>query len=187
MAISPTTISAGAFALKVAEEDLRVLGPLSDGYLYAFRPKKISEVMYRTPCIDWDLIEPQTATSADPAAGAQMAVVTVPSGVRWRIESVKATLVCDANVADRTICVEITDGTTVKEIITFPAYGAANGTYVVTFARMGNDNGVIKGYVSSRLPDLDLPAGWTIRMWVSGLQAGDNLTATEYTYKEGPA
>lgn len=95
-----------------------------------------------------------------------------------------ATVTTDANVADRTALIRITDGATIVMNIAVAFYMGINTAYTCTWVRDGPDNGVAKPIVTTRLGDLQLPAGWTFQLILNAIQAGDQFTAAQYTYKE---
>jgi hypothetical protein len=53
----------------------------------------------------------RSITGTDPAAGAEISE-TVPTGARWRLRALAATLVTSATVANRTVSLRVDDGTT---------------------------------------------------------------------------
>jgi hypothetical protein len=134
---------------------------------------------------NWDAIPVKTGVTADPAAGAQIASVTVPAGKRYLLISMQATCVADATVQTRTPNTSIyMDGTVI-------AFTSANGlgvtasqTKVQSF--MANGINVSTTQYGLYIPLLELPAGAKFEISYYLLQAGDNLTAMTYFYKEAP-
>lgn len=120
----------------------------------------------------------------NPAAGAEV-LETVPTGARWRVIGVLLTLVCDATVATRVCILILDDATTVGAATISPAAPTASqtGTFIFQegtgFIALGTTFGV------GALPrELVLRAGDRIVTSTSGIAAGDNYAAPQYSVEE---
>ena len=134
--------------------------------------------------VNWDQITIKSGATADPAAGAQLASITVPAGKRWKFVSLEATLVTDATVATRYFLVTYyMDGTN----ITYQTLAGVNITASLTRVQSyvtGSFVTTAGTEYGQHLPDIELPAGATITMVAIALVAGDNISAATYYYKE---
>jgi len=136
---------------------------------------------------NWDSIPVKTGSTADPAAGAQLAAITVAAGKRMILYSMEATIVADATVATRIFFayIRINGADT-----TYASLGGLNITASQTKLQsfMANSLVITAGtQYGMHIPLMELPAGATILMYAVALQAGDNIGAMTYTYKEAPA
>lgn len=129
----------------------------------------------------------QTYVGADPAANAETSI-TVPGGRAWVIVSYLATLVADANAANRFPSLVITDGVRRVMRIASGTATTANQTIEHCWAVVGQSRSQTAGALLEMLPaDLLLLPGWTIGSLTQGLQATDNWGAptvlvTEFDY-----
>lgn len=98
-----------------------------------------------------------------PAAGADLSIV-VPGGSVWIPRALTATLTTSAAVANRSTMVQLTDGTAV--LFTLPTGLAHAASLAARYSWVnGNDflvGSVAGGNITSDLPDMALPAGYTI-------------------------
>src|SRR5574337_660004 len=119
------------------------------------------------------------ATGTDPAAGVQISE-TVPIGGRWRIRSVRATLVTSAVVAARQVHLVIDDGATIILESVCTSTQAASLTRNYNAAAYGASPGSVASELYILIPpDLVLFQGWRIRTAVDLFDAGDNWGAAE--------
>lgn len=131
----------------------------------------------------YDGVKPSVTSTADPAAGADPAAVTVPTGKVWRVLAMRCQTVTSADVANRYPVFYITcDGT-------IEVYRA--GTTTAITASLTTDIACGQEYVGrigNRLTvgfrPLELPAGATINFALAGIQAADNSTALTVMYQE---
>ena len=137
--------------------------------------------------IDWEAI-PSKASPANPAAGADFSY-TVPAGKRGRLTLLTAELQNDANVANRTVRLSITDAAG-HAVLKYPA--AANfsnqtagilSTYEWGVGLPASD-GADQVDRSGPLADyLELPAGTVIATTTTNKQVGDQWEIF-WNYKE---
>lgn len=112
----------------------------------------------------------------DPAAGLQINE-TVPTGARWRLLSVNATLSTNATAANRNVLFAVDDGSDNLIIIPAPNTQVANEGKEYTWAAWGTVQDSIVNRVTVPLPnEVWLQAGSRIGTAVVGMQAGDNWT-----------
>lgn len=126
----------------------------------------------------------RSITGTLPAAGANISE-TVPVGAKWRPISFQFTLTCAVAVANRFIILTLDDGTNIFG--TFPVNLAVTASQVFTatfFTGSGSVTAtVLEANISVFLGVL-LPSGYRMRTAVSGLQAGDQLSAPQYLVEE---
>lgn len=175
------TVTGAAFAKLVAENDLAIEGPFGEHY-YAKKKAEDGWELYRTVA-DWDSITVATVSTADPAAGANIAPIIVPAGEEWRLECIQCTITADATVANRIPYLYIEyDGV----LLTYETLGGktvpASTTTAQSFLAESGVTTVGTQY-AMHFPLKDWPAGARFRIYYSGLVAGDNITAAKYFYK----
>lgn len=117
-----------------------------------------------------------TYTGADPDAGAEVSI-TVPPRHRWRIHSIRFSLVTNATVEDRTITALFDDGIDTFLAIASPTVQPASTTKHYYFSCTGAPEINILLLSLNPFPCISLPAGYRIRSGTTNLQAGDNYTA----------
>lgn len=139
------------------------------------------------PDFNWDALPVLEDSTANPAAGSDLADITVPTGKRWLYLGGYCSLVNDANVANRymTVTVKVGGTNTHATFINNTAM-TANGTYYITEATIGN-NVSTGGREVIGIGPCELPAGSKISHALLNKQAGDDLTAFNFRYKEAPA
>jgi hypothetical protein len=125
-------------------------------------------------------------TGADAAAGSAPAAITVPSATRWQFKALWIQVVNDANVADRTLTVNLTDGTRTIWTTTFGTLTASQTGVMVLAA--GNFTDDTTGtyqlvHIPAELVD-DMPAAWSFNFTYTNVQAGDNFAATVTHHKK---
>src|SRR5580765_5947487 len=97
---------------------------------------------------------------ANPAAGADWSV-TVPAGHLWELLGITATLTTSAAVANRAAAIVLGDG--VNPYLTIPAAVVQAATLAGVYSWSGDAGAVALGVRQyGPLPDLSVPAGWTI-------------------------
>ena len=120
----------------------------------------------------------------DPAAGAELAE-TVPTGARWRFISLRAALVTDATVANRTPVLTFDNGVTPFAGAGGSFKQAASHTYTYHYADLGASHAQsIAGVMVTTPANLILPAGFRIRTLTGGIVAGDNWGAPALLVEE---
>jgi hypothetical protein len=124
-------------------------------------------------------------TGSDPAAGAEISE-TVPTGARWQLLALTASLVADANAANRIASLLFDDGASVYARMSAQFAQAANNSAVYTWGAglqfQGNVNADPK--VSGLPIDHRLLAGHRLRTIVNSIQVGDNWGAPVYCVQE---
>jgi len=178
------TLTAAAFAQKVLEYGLRVIGPY-EGYIYCAQESDDGYDLFRT-FASWENATEIETASADPAAGAaSVTALTVASGTKQRVVGISITYVRDANAANVVLRLAIADGTrNVVQAGTTTALTASK-TWIVTWGidlpnATWNDGTTY--YITAPLPkDFDLLAGYSAVIWFDNKQATDNA-APAYTH-----
>lgn len=125
-----------------------------------------------------------TYTGSDPAADTEWSE-TVPDGKVWRVLSIRATLVTDANAANRQVSVTLTDATNTFFRSSSASVQAASLTHIYTVADLP---GVVVGASSLvhqvPLPPMLLPPGTVIASVTTNKQATDNWGAPVFYVEE---
>jgi hypothetical protein len=120
----------------------------------------------------------------DPAANTEIQE-TVPAGARWRVLSLRAALVTDANAANREVAITFDDGTTVYA----EAHSGVNHAASLT-RQYAASRGGVRGAASTgtgiliAIPELVLPAGHRLGTNTTNRQAGDNWGAPHMLIEE---
>ncbi len=126
----------------------------------------------------------RTITGTTPGLGAEI-TETVPTGARWRLQALSATLVTSATVATRAPHLIIDDGVNILFEITANGtqaasltqrYSAGNSTFSIT-----SDAAVVQIPLSEAVI---LQPGWRIRTLTTAIQAGDQYSAPQYSVEE---
>jgi hypothetical protein len=141
---------------------------------------------------NWDSIPVKTGATADPAAGANPADVTVPAGKRYLLLAARNQIVCDATVITRypTLLV-LPDGT--NEIRRYVGTGStasqtSNNLFEHGDHGSSGSTGVGDCYVKGfSVPGIEIAAGGIFKLNYTNLQAADNAGVMRYEYKEAPA
>jgi len=126
----------------------------------------------------------RSLTGTDPAANVEISE-TVPTNARWRLLALIATLVTDANVANRDAALTIDDGTTV--VGRFPS--GQNIPASLTTRYVWTSGGSRFAIASDRtvvtpIPDIWLADGFRLKTVTTALQATDNWTAPQLFIEE---
>lgn len=126
----------------------------------------------------------RSITGTDPAAGVEISE-TVPTGARWNLVSMVATLTTDATAANRISKLIIDDGVT-------PVFVATPNE--VTTASQAQRHQTTQGVSNISITAVEaawpipvplvLPAGYRIRTETAALQAGDNWGAPQLYVEE---
>lgn len=116
-------------------------------------------------------------TGTDPAAGVDFSE-TVPTGARWRLLALRVLNVTDATVLNRSVAITYSDGTIIFGATQSPNSQPASVTYNYNYMLSGADRALVTtATIPIRLPMIYLLAGYKVASVVSGIQAGDNLSA----------
>lgn len=124
-----------------------------------------------------------------PAAGADWSV-KVPGGHAWRLISVYAQLVTAAAVADRQVNLVLNDN--IADFLVLPPVAVQAASLTNTYSWVEHGNQAQVGTVQAlELPEVILPAGWTVKVSTTNLQAADQWTAPrllvlDATVRSGP-
>ena len=116
--------------------------------------------------------------------------VPVPAGKVWRLVSAYASLVTDANAADRAATLTVTRGTRTFLAVAALAVQAASLTYQYTWSEHGPDH-ALGAVQDMALPGLILQPGDVVAVSTGNVQAGDQwgavtLYVVETTVSGGP-
>lgn len=185
-AANATTLTTEAFADLIVENGLRAVGPF-EGMVYAALETDDGFDMYRAPG-KFGRSVLSTTTTANPAAGAQLASITVPSNKAWRLLGLSYQVTTDANVANRVPALTFRpDGTntTLGSAPNVPVTASITSLRVV-FSVGGANGGTVatNGLLSAGIPDIVMPEGGIYVAYFYNIQAADDLTAATYTYQE---
>jgi hypothetical protein len=144
--------------------------------------------------VSWPTMNPQGSiegpgmlraiVGTDPAAGAEISE-TVPTGARWRLRGVVATLVTDATVANRQPSLVLDDGANVYARMPFDS--AQVGTQTIAYSWACGGNPANGSTVARGMPLNDqayLFQAHRFRTATAGLVAGDNWSAPVYLVEE---
>lgn len=139
--------------------------------------------------LDWTPFPKQGSSTANPAAGANPAVVTVPAGKVHLLLKVFIALTTDATATSRAITLAITDGTNTKAWYRILPPQTASLTNYHTFGPglVANTTLQTQNVAPIDVPGIELPAGWTWQVIISNIQGGDDCDAVQYEYKERAA
>lgn len=127
----------------------------------------------------------------DPAAGANHSnpITTVPAGEIWLPTELVFKCIADANAANRRLEIEFDVGGTGApffRIINFDplvANGSIQWTYALEYNIADNTGGVVGANdLMLGLPWVFLPAGSTIKFWLTNLQVGDQISRTHVQF-----
>ncbi len=123
-------------------------------------------------------------TGADPAAGAELSV-TVPTGARWRVLSLEATLVTGAAVANRRVQWVLDDGATEYFRIVVGSDQTASQTvrYTLTMYHSGHTVRILVMVEPLLIVGL-IPAGHRLRTVTNLIAAADDWGAPELLVEE---
>lgn len=126
----------------------------------------------------------RSVTGTDPAANTEISE-TVPTNARWRLYAVAATLVTDANVANREVALVLDDGATVLARVPSGFSHTASLTKLYSFFRGGLVQTVAQDLTRiMAIPWVDLQGGSRLRTITTNLQATDNYGAPQLLVEE---
>ena len=190
MAAETVELDKDAFMRLVTEEHLQVEGP-SEGYLYTGKRGRNGWELYKTwmGVVGWDLMPVISGATADPAAGASPAAVTVPAGKRWLLIGGACVYDVSADAATRLPAVVIkSDGTNTTGQYVAGAVVANEDSTISFGAGVASADLSSAGTVSITIPvGLEIAAGGTFQLVIAAIHANDNAGPLYYYYKEAPA
>lgn len=126
----------------------------------------------------------RSIVGTDPAAGIEI-IETVPTNARWRLVGMRAVLVTDATVANRTVSLVFDDGVNAFTATIASIAQTASQTNPYFFAEYGVITAVALVVVMVPLPtSVLIPQGGRIRTLTGGIVAGDNWAAPTYEVEE---
>jgi hypothetical protein len=126
----------------------------------------------------------RSITGTDPAAGAEISE-TVPTGARWIVRALAATLITDGTVANREPVLTLDDGTSVLIAVPAAINHAASTTRRYTWTALGQvAAGSFAPDKANPWPEIPLTAGGRVRTATTGIQAGDNWGAPQLLVEE---
>ncbi len=139
----------------------------------------------------WDDKGVITATTANPAAGAEATGFTVPSGSRYLFLGAVNELVASADVANRTTQIDVTlDGSTTAYYLISSTAQTASQTKSYHWLPMKSvgetvvGDHFLMGFGLSQ--GIEIPATGTVAFTTTNIEAADNWGATTYWYKVLP-
>ena len=188
MAAETVELDKDAFMRLVTEGHLQVEGP-SAGYLYTGKQGRNGWELYKTwaGIVEWDLISPKIQVGANPGAGLDAAVITVPAGKRWLLIAAYFTIVTSVAVADRYPYLTVTQQSGSAYTISAQTPVTASLTQGFTFVAGAGAGGYVAAGGGLTVPIgmmTELIAGGTLQMKVANIQAADDSSATYWFYKE---
>ncbi len=125
-----------------------------------------------------------TATFADPGAGANF-FTTVPAGVRWKIQTVIATLVTNATPGNRFAgLVALSPAAQTEFNIQTPAAIPASTTAFLSWAPGFPELNINNQWTAPSVIDLILVAGSQVSIQVTALQGTDQISSVRLTLEE---
>ena len=137
---------------------------------------------------DWDRLPLLVGTTNDPVAGAVSADVTVPAGRRWKVYGMTVTIVCAAVAATRIPYYTVAhNGTTIDMIwggITGATTGQTRSYRWINGLSVENTGMAVLAGILEPFLAFEISAGAVISPECQAIDAGDNLSATIYLYKE---
>lgn len=110
-------------------------------------------------------------SATTPAAGADWSL-TVPAGHLYELLTVWAKLTTDANAANRSVVLGVSDGDATFLQLPPPALQTASLAYDYAWAQHGADHGGAPGQAIG-LPRLVLEPGWVLSVTTANVQVGD--------------
>ncbi|GAH86709.1 unnamed protein product [marine sediment metagenome] len=125
----------------------------------------------------------RSITGTDPAADTEISE-TVPARRRWRILSIRFSLITDVNVTDRTVNLILDDGTTILSQIPSDTVQPSNLTrwYEFKLQQVPQFNVGVHMYLP--LHHISLPASARFRTSTTNRQADDNFSAPQFLVEE---
>jgi hypothetical protein len=125
--------------------------------------------------------------ATQPAAGAELEIKATGQGL-WRIPSLRARFVADANVANRTVVLTADDGTDEVWRVAYNAVVAAGGDVVLCAYSGAIQSTVSAGTATVPLPTdgLILLPGWRLRTSTGSIQVGDQYSDIQALIHEYP-
>ena len=121
-----------------------------------------------------------------PAAGVEISV-TVPAGVKWRIQDVAFLFTTDATAVDRTPTVRITATSLFLITKATILHGASSArVYIYNWTSINEAAIDVAGITFTNLTDVWVPEGSVIATNTVNLQAGDAFTAPTLIVEELP-
>jgi hypothetical protein len=131
----------------------------------------------RGPC--WDLIPEQTVVTSNPAAGVISVDVKTFTG-RGRVSYLDCICVADANVATRNLRVYKVSGGSNMYIATGTTFTATQTSSIITARGFT----ATQGAANPALAEVDFAPGDILRVVIASGQAGDDMSAITYCFKE---
>lgn len=134
----------------------------------------------------FDQIPPETAQTANPAAGADLAVITVPSDEQWLFMGGYLSIVTDANVANRYLTLDdLADGTNVALHLTPASAQTASQTRKYSIGPHCVPGTLVNDTYMMAIPvrGLYLAPGAVIDINLTNIQAADDISAFTYVFK----
>lgn len=125
----------------------------------------------------------RSITGTDPAAGSEISE-TVPARRRWRLLAVRFTLTADVTVIDRTVTLQLDDGSNIILHIISDTVQTASQVRTYEYKLQPVPQFGISGTFHIPFPKICLFAGCRIMTTTTNLQAGDNYSAPQLLVEE---
>lgn len=126
----------------------------------------------------------RSITGTDPGAGVEIAE-TVPTGARWRLQGLRASLVTSVAVANRNVMLAFDDGANIYAGAAVNFNHAASLTFVYHFGAVGQSFVQTSAQAMvSTMPNIVQSAGHRFRTSTSAIDAADNWGPPQYAVEE---
>ncbi len=159
-----------------------VIGALVSGYVTASQPVALPGGRMRGSLDGQGVIRAVTGTN--PAAGANFSV-TVPTGARWRLQSLDVSMVTSGTAANREMVLVIDDGTTILARVPQGTAQIASLTRTYSYYESASRNTIAQaGNFDAALPPIVLLAGSRIMSAVTNIEVDDDIGAPTLLVEE---
>ena len=150
-----------------------VVGALTSGYVTTAQPIAYPGGRMRGSLDGAGVI--RTVIGTDPAAGANFSV-TVPTGARWRLQTVDVSMVTSGTAANREMVLVIDDGTTTLARVPQGTAQIASLTRSYSYYESASRNTIAQaGNFDAALPPIVLLAGSRIMSAVTNIEVDDDI------------
>jgi len=124
---------------------------------------------------------------ADPAAGVATITESVPTNAKWQLISWRSDMLADANPANREFRLNQDDGTASAEFLTRHTGVSQTAGQLRKYCwavDIGTQDGNVERAIVRPIPNVTLRQGSNIIVSFKNVQAGDQLSNTEYYVRE---